>query len=129
MLSWGCLAHECESDDNPYGGQAWRKLEHFELLEKLVDVGKWVLVLYGLLVQWTVVDTKSVRSILLLDENNTTTPWRRTWSDETHTLLNIELFLQLLQLFRSKLVRKFTNRFHARLKIDDEFNWLVRRHS
>ena len=65
----------------------------FELLEKLIDVGKWILVLYGLLVQWTVVDTKSVCSILLLYKKNTTTPWRRTWSDETHTLLNIELLL------------------------------------
>ena len=55
----------------------------FELFEQLIDVGKWVLVLYGLLVQWTVVDTKSVRSILLLDKKNITTPWRRTWSDET----------------------------------------------
>ena len=65
----------------------------FELLKQLVDVGKWVLVLYGLLVQWTVVDTKSIRSILLLDKKNATIPWRRTWSDETHTLLNIELFI------------------------------------
>ena len=94
----------------------------FELFEKLIDAGKWVLVLYGLLVQWTVVDTESVRSILLLDKKNTTTPWRRTWSDETHTLLFIELFLQILQLFQSKLVRTFANRFHAWLKIDDEFN-------
>ena len=68
-------------------------LSTFELFKKLIDVGKWVLVLYGLPVQWTVVDTKSVRSILLLDEKNTTTPWRRTWSGETHTLLNIELLL------------------------------------
>ena len=30
-------------------------LSTFELFKKLVDVGKWVLVLYGLLVQWTVV--------------------------------------------------------------------------
>ena len=103
-------------------------LSTFELFEKLIDVGKWVLVLYGLLVQWTVIDTKSVCSILL-DKKNTTAPWRRTWSDETHMLLNIELFLQLIQLFRSKLVRTFANRFRARLKIDDEFNWPVRRHS
>ena len=68
-------------------------LSTFELFEKLIDIGKWVLVPYGLLVQWTVVDTKSVRSILLLDKKNTTTQWRRTWSDETHTLLNIELLL------------------------------------
>ena len=95
-------------------------LSTFELFEKLIDVGKWVLVLYSLLVEWTVVDTKSVRSILLLDKKNTTTPWRRTWSDETHTFLNIELLLQLLQLFRSKLLRTFANRFRARLKIDDE---------
>ena len=101
----------------------------FELFEQLVDVGKWVLVLYGLLVQWVVVDTKSVRAILLLEKKNTTTPWRRTRLDETHSLLNIKLFLQLLQLFRSKLVRTFANRFRARLKIDDEFNWPVRRHS
>ena len=39
-------------------------LSTFELLENLIDVGKWVLVLYGLLVQWTVVDAKSVCSIL-----------------------------------------------------------------
>ena len=45
-------------------------LSTFELFEKLVDVGKWVLVLYGLLVQWAVVDTKSVRAILLLDKKN-----------------------------------------------------------
>ena len=43
-------------------------LSTFELFEKLIDVGKWVLVLYGLLVQWTVVDTNSVRSILLLEK-------------------------------------------------------------
>ena len=48
----------------------------FKLHEKLIDVGKWVLVLYSLLVQWAVVDTKSVRAILLLDKKNTTTPWR-----------------------------------------------------
>ena len=41
-------------------------LSTFELFEKLIDVGKWVLVLYSLLVQWMVVNTKSVRSILLL---------------------------------------------------------------
>ena len=35
-------------------------LSTFELFEKLVDVGKWVLILYGLLVQWTVVDTELV---------------------------------------------------------------------
>ena len=67
-------------------------LSTFELFEKLIDVGKWVLVLYGLLVQWTVVDTKLARSILLLDEQNTTAPWIRTWSDETHSLLNFEFF-------------------------------------
>ena len=33
-------------------------LSTLELFEKLIDVGKWVLVLYSLLVQWTVVDTK-----------------------------------------------------------------------
>ena len=48
-------------------------LSTFELLKQLVDVGKWVLVLYGLLVQWTVVDTESVRSILLLHKKNYTT--------------------------------------------------------
>ena len=47
-----------------------------KLLEKLIDVGKWILVLDCPLVQWTVVDTKSVRAILLLDKKNTTTPWR-----------------------------------------------------
>ena len=41
-------------------------LSTFELFKQLVDVGKWVLVLDSLLVQWTVVNTKSVRSILLL---------------------------------------------------------------
>ena len=88
-------------------------LSTFELFEKLIDVAKWVLVLYGLLVQWTVVDTKSVRSILLLDENNTTTPWRRTRSDQTQTLLFIELFLQFLQLLGSKLVWTLANGFVA----------------
>ena len=76
----------------------------FELFEQLVDVGKWVFVLDSLLVQWTVVNTKSVRSILLLHKKNTRTPRRGTRSDETHSLLNIELLLQLLQLFRSELV-------------------------
>ena len=51
-------------------------LSTFELFEKLIDVGKWILVLYGLLVQWAVVDTKSVCAILLLDKKNTTIPWR-----------------------------------------------------
>ena len=46
----------------------------FKLLEKLIDVGKWVLVLYGLLVQWAVVDTKLVHAILLHNKKNTTTP-------------------------------------------------------
>ena len=41
-------------------------LSTFELFKQIVDAGKWVLVLYSLLVQWTVVNTKSVRSILLL---------------------------------------------------------------
>ena len=91
----------------------------FELFEQLVDVGKWVFVLDGFLVQWTVINTKSVRSILLLHKKNTTTPRRRTRPDKTHFLLNIELLLQLLQLFRSKLVRTFANRFRARLKIDE----------
>ena len=45
-------------------------LSTFELFEKLIDVGKWVLVLYSLLVQWTVVDTKSFRAILLLDKKH-----------------------------------------------------------
>ena len=53
-------------------------LSTLKLLKKLIDVREWILVLYCLLVQWTVVDTKSVRSILLLDEKNATTPWRRT---------------------------------------------------
>ena len=51
-------------------------LSTLKLLKKLIDVGKWVLVLYCLLVQWAVVDTKSVRAILLLDKKNSTTPWR-----------------------------------------------------
>ena len=85
----------------------------FELFEQLIDVGKWVFVLDSLLVQWTVVNTKSVRSILLLHKKNSTTPWRRTRSDETHSLFFIELLLQLLQPFRSKLVRTFANRFRA----------------
>ena len=111
MLSWGYLLHECDLMIAHTEIKLGEYLSTFELFEKLIDVGKWVLVLYGLLVQWTVVDTESVCSILVLDENNTTTPWRRSWSDETHTLLNIELFLQLLQLIRSKLVRAFANRF------------------
>ena len=57
-------------------------LSTFELFEQLVDVGKWVFVLDGLLVQWTVINTKSVRSILL-HKKNTTTPWRRTRPGET----------------------------------------------
>ena len=52
-------------------------LSTFELLEKLIDVGKWVLVLYGLLVQWTVVDTKSVRSILLLHKKELHNPMEK----------------------------------------------------
>ena len=51
-------------------------LSTFELFEKLVDVGKWVLVLYGLLVQWMVIVPMSVRAILLLDKKYTTTPRR-----------------------------------------------------
>ena len=94
----------------------------FELFEQLIDVGKWVLVLDGLLVHRTVINTKSVRSILLLHKKNTTTPRRRTRPDKTHFLLNIELLLQLLQLFRSELVRTFAHRFRARLKINNEFN-------
>ena len=62
-------------------------------------------------------------------QKNSTTPRRRTRSDETHSLLNIELLLQLLQLFRSELVRTFAHRFRARLKFNNEFNWPVRRHS
>ena len=54
----------------------------FELFEQLIDVGKWVFVLDGLLVHWTVINTKSVRSILLLHKKNTTTPRRRTRPDE-----------------------------------------------
>ena len=42
----------------------------FELLEKLIDVGKWILVLDCLLVQWTVIDAKSVRAILLLKKEH-----------------------------------------------------------
>src|SRR3954467_12140138 len=75
-----------------------------------------------------VIDAKSVRAILLLDKKNTTTPRRRTRSDQTQTLLFIELFLQFLQLFRSKLVWTLANRFRARLKINI-FNWPVRRHT
>src|SRR3954462_10837029 len=101
----------------------------FKLLKKLIDVGKWVLVLDCLLVQWTVVDAKSVRTILLLDKKNTTTPRRRTWSDQTHTFLFIELLLQFFQLFRSKLVRTLANGFRARFKINNEFNWPARRHT
>ena len=41
-------------------------LSTFELFEKLIDVGKWVLVLYGLLVQWTLADkSRSVPSFFL----------------------------------------------------------------
>ena len=94
----------------------------FELFEQLIDVGKWVFVLDSLLVQWMVVNTKSVRSILLLHKKYSTTPRRGTRSDETHSLLNIKLLLQLLQLFRSELVRTFAHRFRARLKINNEFN-------
>ena len=65
----------------------------FELFEQLIDVGKWVFLLDGLLVQWTVIDTKSVRSILLLHKKNTTTPRRSTRPDETHSFLLIELLL------------------------------------
>ena len=43
-------------------------LGNLELLEKLIDVGKWALVLYCFLVQWTVVDAESFRTILLLNE-------------------------------------------------------------
>ena len=46
----------------------------FELFKKLIDVRKWVLVLYSLLVQWTVVNTKSVRSILLLHKKELHNP-------------------------------------------------------
>ena len=74
------------------------------------------------------VDAESFRSILLLDKNNTTTPWRRTWSDETHTLLNIELLLQLLQLFGAELVGTFAHRFRTGLKFNNEFNRPVWRH-
>ena len=51
-------------------------LSTLKLLEKLIDAGKCILVLYCLVVQWTVVDAESFRSILLLDKKNTTTPWR-----------------------------------------------------
>src|SRR3954466_12643201 len=101
----------------------------FKLLEKLTDVGKWVLVLDSLLVQWTVIDAKSVRAILLLDKKNTTTPRRRTRSDQTQTLLFIELNLQFLELIWSKLVRTLANGFRARLKINNEFNWPAGRHT
>ena len=76
MLSWGYLVQECEYDDNPYGGKLGEYLSTLKLLEKLIDVGKWVLVLNCLLVQWMVVDAESVCPILLMDKKNTTTPWR-----------------------------------------------------
>src|SRR4051812_48282216 len=44
-------------------------------------------------------------------------------------LLFIELFLQFLQLFWPKLVRTLANGFRARLKINNEFNWPVGRHT
>src|SRR3954466_10551264 len=76
-----------------------------------------------------VIDAKSVRAILLLDKKNATTPRRRTRSDQTQTLLFVELFLQFLQLFWPKLVRTLANGFRARLKINNEFNCPVRRHT
>src|SRR3954469_3146832 len=104
-------------------------LSTFKLLEKLIDVGKWVLVLDSLLVQWTVIDAKSVRAILLLDKKNTTTPWRCTRSDQTQTFLFIELNLQFLELIWSKFVRTLANGFRARLKLNNEFNWSAGRHA
>ena len=44
-------------------------------------------------------------------------------------LLFIELFLQFLQLLGSKLVWTLANGFRAGLKIDNELNWPVRRHT
>src|SRR3954467_8277987 len=76
-----------------------------------------------------VIDAKSVRAILLLDKKNSTTPRRRTRSDQTHTLLFIELFLKFFQLFWSNLVRTLANGFRARLKINNEFNWPTGRHT
>ena len=129
MLSWGYLVQNANLMITHREGKLGEYLGTLKLLEKLIDVGKWVLVLYCFLVQWTLVYTVSFRSILLLDKKNTPTPWRRTRSDQTHTLMFIELFLQLLQLLWSKLVRTLANRFRARLKIDNEFNWPARRHS
>src|SRR3954466_8499830 len=76
-----------------------------------------------------VIDAKSVRAILLIDKKNTTTPRRRTRSDQTQTLLFIELFLQFLLLIWSKLVRTLANGFCARLEINHEFNWPAGRHT
>lgn len=68
-------------------------LSPFQLLKQLINVGKWILVFDRLLIQWTVIDIESFRTILLLDEKNSTTPRRRAWSDQAQTLLLIKLFL------------------------------------
>jgi len=47
-------------------------LSPFQLLKQLIDVRKWILVFGRLLIEWTVIDTESFRTILLLDEKNTT---------------------------------------------------------
>ena len=103
MLSWEYLLQNVNLVITHTEIKLGEYLGTFELFEQLIDVGKWVFVLDGLLVHWTVINTKSTRSILLLHKKNTTTPRRRTRPDETHSLLLIELFLQLLQLFRSEL--------------------------
>ena len=48
---------------------------------------------------------------------------------KTQTLLFIELLLQFLQLLGSKLVWTLANRFSSRLKINNELDWPMMRHT
>src|SRR4051812_39345639 len=89
----------------------------FQLLKQLIYVGQWVLILYCLLVQRTIINTESIRTIFLLDKKNSAAPRRRTRSDKTETFLLIELFLQFFELFWTELIRPLAHWFSAGFEI------------
>src|SRR4051812_503329 len=92
-----------------------------KLVIQIVDPRKRIFVLYGGLVDRSVILDQTSCSIAILDKERRCSPRRGTWSNEPLMKCFVNLLLQFKEVVRRHLIRMLGYRNDVGLQVDDEF--------
>ena len=105
----------------------WEMTSTLKLVKQLISLGDEILMLDCNLIQLSIVNAHSERTIFLLYEQHWCIPWSNTMSDETFISKFFQLLFQFVKLCWSHSVRRNRNRLGILKEINSKVNFPFKR--